>query len=77
MTGDTWPGDTEEQGIAVVLTLMTGVALEMGLLVVELVMGPDRGLGCGRAGASGALALLTEATWPGVTCWVEMRGLDA
>ena len=67
MTGDTWPGDTEGQGIAVVLTLMTGVALEMGLLVVELVMGPDMGLRCGRAGASVALTLLIGTTLPGVT----------
>ena len=42
MTGDTWPG---EQGHAVVLALMTGVALEMELLVLELIMGPDWGLG--------------------------------
>ena len=68
MTGDTWPGEVGEQGIAVVLPLMTGVALEMGLLVVELMMGPDWGLGCGRAKASGALALLTGAPRPGVTC---------
>ena len=51
--------------------------MEMGLLVVELLMGPDWGLVCGRAGASGALTLLTGVTWPGVTCLVEMRGLDA
>ena len=46
VTGDNWAGETGEQGIAVVLALMTGVALEMGLLVVELIMGPDWGLGC-------------------------------
>ena len=56
---------------------MTGVALEMGLLVVELMLGPDWGQWCDRAGVSGALTLLTGATWPGVTCWVEMPGLDA
>ena len=67
-------GETGEQGIAVVLTLITGVVLEMGLLVVELDMGPEWGLGSGRAGASGALTLLTGATRPGVTCWVEKWG---
>ena len=77
VTGDTWPGETGEQGIAVVLTLMTGVDLEMGLLVVELMMGSDWGLGCGGSEASRALTLLTGATWPGVTCWVEKRGWDA
>ena len=49
VTGNTWPG---EQGNAVVLGLITGVALEMGLLVLELIMGADWGLECGRAGAS-------------------------
>ena len=77
MTGETWPCEPREQGNYVILTLMTGVALEMGFLVVELNIEPDWGLGCGRAGASGALTLLTGATWPGVTCWVEMLGLDA
>ena len=47
----------------------------MGLLVVELMMVAGWGLGCGGGGAPGALALLTGATWPGVTCWVEMRAL--
>ena len=56
---------------------MTGVAQEMGLMVVELMLRPDWGRWCGRAGASGLLTLLTGATWPGMTCWVEMRGLDA
>ena len=74
VTGDTWPSETGEKGIAAVLALMTGVALEMGLLVVELILGPDWGWWCGRAGAFGALTLLTRATSPGVTCWVEMRG---
>ena len=49
----------------------------MGLLVLELIMVPYWGLGCGRAGASGALTLLTGITWHGVICWVEMWGLDA
>ena len=62
VTGDTWPGEPGEEGNAVVLTLMTDVALEMGLLVVELMMGPDWGLGCGRPGASRALTLLTGVT---------------
>ena len=73
MTGDTWPGETGEKGIAAVLTLMTGVALEMGLLVVELMLGADWGRWCGRARASGALTLLTGITRRGVTCWVEKR----
>ena len=53
MRGDTWPGETGEQGIIVVLTLVIGVALEMGLLVVGLMMWPDWGLGCGGGGVSG------------------------
>ena len=77
MTGETWAGETGEQGIAVVLTLMTGVALEMGLLVVELMTWPNWGLGCGGGGAPGALTLLTGVTRHGVTCWVEKLGLDA
>ena len=77
VAGDTWHGEPGEQGKAVILTLMTGVALEMRLLVLELIMWPDWGLGCGRAGASVALTLLTGITWPGVIFWVEMRGLDA
>ena len=77
VTGDTWPGETEEQGNIAVLALITGVALGMGLQVMELITVPDWGLGCGRAGASWALTLLTGITWPGVTCWVEMRGLEA
>ena len=55
MTGDTWAGETGEQGMAVVLTLNTGVALEMRLPVVELMMWSDWGLGCGGGGAPGAL----------------------
>ena len=78
MTGDTWPGETEEQGnTAVLLALMTGVALELGLQVIELITVPDWGQGSGRAGASKALTLLTGVTWLGVTCSVEMRGLEA
>ena len=72
MTGDTWPGGRSN---AVVLALMTGVALEMGLLVLQLIMWPDWGLGCGRAGASRALTLLKGVTWLEMICWVEMRGL--
>ena len=45
VTGDTWPGEPEEQGNAVVLTLMTDVALGMGLLVLELIMVPGWGPG--------------------------------
>ena len=77
MTGDTWPGETGERGITAVLALMTCVALEMGLLVVELMQRPDWGWWCGRDGATGALTLLIGATWPGITCWVQMWGLDA
>ena len=75
VTGDTCPVEPVEQGNAVVLTLMTGVALGMGLVVLELIMVPDWGLGYGRAGASGELTLLTGVTWPEATCWVEIRGL--
>ena len=46
-------------------------------MLIELITVPDWGLGCGRAGASGALTLLTGVTWPRVTCWVEMRRLEA
>ena len=49
----------------------------MGLLVVELMMGPDWGQGFERAGASRALTLLAGATWPRANFWVEMLGLDA
>ena len=56
---------------------MTGVALGLGLQVIELIMVPNWGLGCGRAGASGTLTLLTGVAWPGVTCWIQMRGLEA
>ena len=41
---DTWAGDLGGQGIAILLTLMTGVALEMGLVVVELMAWPNWGL---------------------------------
>ena len=47
VTGDTWRGG---QGKSVVLALMTGVALEMGLMVLALIMWPSWGLGWGRAG---------------------------
>ena len=50
MTSDTLAGELGAQGIAVVLTLMTGVALEMGLLVVELMTWPNWGLVCGGGG---------------------------
>ena len=53
MIGDTWPSETGEKGIAVVLTLMTGVALEMGLLVVELKLGPTGSGGVGGLGLPG------------------------
>ena len=62
VAGDPWPREPGEQGNAVVLALMTGVALGMGLLVLELIMVPNWGLGCGRAGASRALTLLTGVT---------------
>ena len=75
MAGETWPGEPEEQENTAVLALMTGVAL--GLQVIELITVPDWGLGCGRAGASDALTLLTGVTWPGVTCWVEMQWVEA
>ena len=68
MTGDTWPGETEEHGKAAVLALMTGVALGLGLQVIELITVPDWGLVCRRPSASGALTLLPGVTWPGVTC---------
>ena len=42
VTGDKWPGGQDN---AVVLSLVTGVALEMGLLVLELIMWPHWGWG--------------------------------
>ena len=45
VTGDAWPGEPGAQGNAGVLTLMKGVALEMGLLVLELIWGPTGGWG--------------------------------
>ena len=74
-TGDTWAGERGEQGIAVLITLMTGVVLEMGLVVVELMVGPNWGLGCGRWGPPRALTILTGVTRHGVTYWVEKQGL--
>ena len=59
--------------MAAVLTLMTGVALEMGLLVVELMLGAVMLEGWGLRGINP----VTGATWPGMTCCVEKRGLDA
>ena len=47
MTGDTWAGRLGAQRIAVLLTLMTGVALDMGLLAVELMAWPNWHVGCG------------------------------
>ena len=45
MTGDTWACGLGGQGIDVLLPLMTGVALDMGLLVVELMVGLNWGGG--------------------------------
>ena len=53
------------------------MAVGLGLQVIELIMVPNWGLGCGRDGASGALTLLTGVTWPEMTCWVEMQGVEA
>ena len=56
---------------------MTGVGLEMGLLVLEPIMWPGWGLGWGRTGPFGALTRLTGVTWLETICWVEMHGLVA
>ena len=66
MAGDTWVGRVVGQGIAILLTLMTGVA-----------GGRDDGvaqLGCGVWGWGQALTLLTGVTRRGVICWVEKLG---
>ena len=73
-TDDTWGGGQDKTGA---LTLMPGVALEMGLMVVELILWPGWGLGGGRAGPSIALTPLTCVAWLEVSCWVEMRGFKA
>ena len=53
MTGDIWVGGLGGQGIAVLLTLLTGVALDMGLLVVKLMEWPNWGWGVGGPGPPG------------------------
>ena len=77
MTGDTWPGEPGEQSNTAVLALMTGVAL--GVVVTGDRVDHVSRLGAGglRAGTSGDSTILTGVTWPGVTCWVEMQGVDA
>ena len=45
VTGVTWSGVTEEQRNTGVLVLMTGVALGVGLEVIESITVPNWGLG--------------------------------
>ena len=56
---------------------MPDVALEMGLMVLELILWPDWGLGWGRTGPAIALTPLSGITWLEMSCWVEMRGFSA
>ena len=60
---------------AVVLAPMTGVALEIGVLVLELIMWAGWGMGWGSAWPSISLTLMTGVTWMEMICWVEMHGL--
>ena len=74
MTGDTWAWELGGQGIAALLTVMTGVALDLGLLAVEVMEWPNWVVGCVGARPPGPLILLTGVIRCGVTCWVEKQG---